>query len=61
MPSEENCIKFQDKKPIDAFHNILYKDIKRLNKKYVTHFVQDSNHVFSLTTLLTIIAFIVTN
>lgn len=61
MPSEENCIiKFQDKQPIDAFHNISYKDIKRL-KKYVTHFVQDSNHVFSLTTLLTIIAFIVTN
>ena len=59
MPSEENCIK--DKQPTDAFHNTLYKDIKRLNKKYVTHFVQDSNHVFSLTTLLTITAFIVTN
>lgn len=46
MPSAKNCNKFKDKQSINAFHNILHTDIKRLNKKYVAHFLQYGNYFF---------------
>lgn len=61
MPSAKNCNKFKDKQSINAFHNILHTDIKRLNKKYVAHFLQHGNYFFSLTMLSIIMPFIVTN
>lgn len=46
MPCAKNCITFKNKHSINAFHNILLHDIKRLNKKYAAHFLQYGNYVF---------------
>lgn len=43
MPSAKDCIKFKKNHSINTFHNILHNDIKRLNKKYVAHFLQYGN------------------
>lgn len=39
-------MKINNKNCIDAFRNTLYKDVKGLNQKYVTYFLQDSNTFF---------------